>query len=283
MTVPPLSQPGPSLPARPAAPPSQEEGPEDTFEPREAAVTAAGTAVAGVISLPLLSETAPLNAETREQIRGMLQPGDVLARNRDGYPGWNLYESLQFGSSDWQHVGLYLGDGQVCEASPPDGVRLARVEDFLKASHIGVFRPEYGGRAARDRALDHARSLVGRPYDYFFDSRDAEAVYCSELILEALDHGPGRPAGVPVRTLLGVPKVGPDALLSSPGIRRIWSNGQTEESHLRSHWPGLSVLAGATVAGAAGAATLGGSLGAGLALGVAAGLAINFMASKFGR
>lgn len=97
-----------------------------------------------------------------------LRPGDFFIVHMDGFPGKMIRLGQWLngdGFADFEHAGIYLGDGLVLEAEP-GGARIANLS-------------EYDGRAIRwssglieltdqQRAdiVRIARSLEGTPYDW---------------------------------------------------------------------------------------------------------------------
>ena len=101
------------------------------------------------------------------------------------------------------------------------------VERFERHSVIGL-RWEGLPLEARLAAIGHARTLVGKPYDYDFTVGDDE-YYCTEIVMEVFERAAGRPPTVEGRPLkipflLETLVVEPISLLSSPDLRPVVAN-----------------------------------------------------------
>lgn len=108
------------------------------------------------------------------QVADRIQPGDVLLRRFDGYvntwliPGW------------WNHAGIYTGgeNHQVVHAIG-DGVVCEDLIDFCRTDYLLLLR---GPDISCKKAVLKAHSLIGRPYDFDFNFKDAGRFCCTELI-----------------------------------------------------------------------------------------------------
>ena len=109
------------------------------------------------------------------RIMQIVQPGDVLIRGYDEYlDGKFIPDELGY-----SHAGLYVGDNQLIHACSPC-VQYVSLIDFCTCDRIMVLRPIYG----MDKAIEFAKSRVGVPYDFNYDS-DKGRLYCFELIANA--------------------------------------------------------------------------------------------------
>jgi len=123
-----------------------------------------------------------------------------------------------------------------------------------------VLRPRYGDVTDRRVALDYARSVLGRPFDTVFNSDDDSAIYCAELVRNALARMP-HPIDVPTRTVLGREIVLPDVLRKVPEVETVWSTGGTFAGNMASHWPQAAAGIACAAAAAAAAGPLAGMAG----------------------
>lgn len=218
-------------------------------------------ALVGALSTPCLTTSSALTDAEKDEIRATVQPGDVLLRNRNGYPLWNLYEHAQFGSSDYNHSALYIGNGRIIEAGPGRGTAEKSLDGFLHCNQAAVLRPRWRSDEQRDAALSYALAKVGTPYDPYFNHANDNELYCSELVYHALRQG-AEPIDVPVHHVLGDEKVGPDAFLHSPDIDVVWSKEARFNDHMTSHWMGFGLIGSAAAAGCAVGGGLGAAVGA---------------------
>ena len=168
-----------------------------------------------------------------------LHPGDVVLRAGRGHEA--LAVSLASGAQ-LTHVGLVTGfdaAGQpiIIHADPQGGdaavVRAEPLADFAApavASAVQVWRPRYASSASRTRASAFATAAAQRlaGFDSQFEMATPDRLYCSELIIRALDAGgyrwQQRPAAVAV-PLMAEPIVMPAALVPAGGFVQVggWS------------------------------------------------------------
>ncbi|MBM3289044.1 MAG: hypothetical protein FJY92_02725 [Candidatus Hydrogenedentes bacterium] len=132
-----------------------------------------------------------------------LQPGDLLFQDLDAGPLCDAIETVTQGvdGAKFSHVGMVsqangvsvtiieaVGAGVV---ETPLEEFLARSADADGTSKVLVGRVEGEQRKRVPRAIDIARSFLGRPYDSVF-AMDNSAFYCSELLYESFriaNHG----------------------------------------------------------------------------------------------
>ena len=114
-----------------------------------------------------------------KQIRTIMkkiEPGDVLLR------GYNDYLDGYFipkGSSNCSHSGIYVGNGNVIH-SIAEGVIREDLLDFLKCDYCVVLRPNTSKNTI-NKALKHAKTVVGKPYDFDFDTATHDKYFCHEF------------------------------------------------------------------------------------------------------
>ncbi|GAB5560158.1 MAG: hypothetical protein SynsKO_18050 [Synoicihabitans sp.] len=150
-----------------------------------------------------------ITPELVEELRPMLQPGDVLIERR------NWYLSNAFLPGYWPHAALYVGSPQdlvdlglgndpgvaAWEAlgSPVDeagyamrvieavseGVIFTSLEHSVgEADAVVVLRPRVT-QAQRRSAIARAFSHAGKPYDFDFDFFSSDRLVCTELVYRA--------------------------------------------------------------------------------------------------
>lgn len=117
-----------------------------------------------------------------EQVTRLGQPGDWLVMR--GYHATdNLVAAVT--AEPFSHVAVLDAErGQVIEAEGK-GLHTAPLADFLHRAHrVILMRPMWATTPERQRAaVEKARSLVGRPYDFtgLIGLNVADRYYCSEL------------------------------------------------------------------------------------------------------
>ena len=76
-------------------------------------------------------------------------------------------------------------DFRIIEATAP-GVHYSEFMDVFDCDSVALLVPNNFTPASWDVALQRAANCLGLPYDTLFDFRDAKALSCIELVLEAL-------------------------------------------------------------------------------------------------
>ena len=143
--------------------------------------------------------------EARALLEGALRPMDVLFFHSDNrvsgllIPGQFTHGAIYVGSeAQLRAAGLWdlpalrpwqdqIAAGRTYLEAVDGGVRLAPPEVVLDTDAIVVLRPEGASRAT---ALARGLALMGTPFDMHFDSSDASALFCAELIGQVF---PGAP------------------------------------------------------------------------------------------
>jgi len=117
------------------------------------------------------------------QILTMLQPGDVLVTRKEHavtnyfLPGY------------WPHVAMYVGDQTVVEAMK-DGVLEREMSSPFGNDSVAIIRPRMD-QPLIQRAIERARTHVGKPYDFDFDFTRADRLVCTEVVYRSYE-GLGR-------------------------------------------------------------------------------------------
>ena len=115
-----------------------------------------------------------VKGEEARVILSKLQRGDILLTRFDRYvSSWCI-------PGYYTHVILYIGNDRVVHAVTK-GVLEEDVLCVLRADHICVLRPQGVDAMNIQVATNMAHTLVGRDYDFLFESNDDESLYCSEL------------------------------------------------------------------------------------------------------
>jgi uncharacterized protein YycO len=99
-----------------------------------------------------------------------LHKGDIMLRRWDGYL------NTIFTPGFWAHAGLYVGNNKAIHALGR-GVVLEDILDFCRADSLAIMRPK---KNDPDKAVETAFKLLGKEYDYEFESND-DQFYCTEL------------------------------------------------------------------------------------------------------
>lgn len=122
-----------------------------------------------------------LKGEHYRKLIRRLQPGDIVIRRFEGYVDkW-------FIPGFWNHAGIYIGDDnenpeQVVHAVS-EGVVQEDILNFMRTDHMLVLRvaKDKSGKLRKD-AVQKAKEIVGKPYDFGFDFEDTNRFSCTELV-----------------------------------------------------------------------------------------------------
>jgi len=143
-----------------------------------------------------------ITPELRQQLAGLLQPGDVVVTRHD-----DALTNL-FLPGYWPHAALFIGEhfdpasldetqrsgaieGQPCFLeSLKDGVRVRPFTATLGVDELVVLRPGLG-QEERLQGIRKALQHAGKGYDFLFDFSTSERLVCTEVIYRAY-HGIGR-------------------------------------------------------------------------------------------
>lgn len=82
------------------------------------------------------------------------------------------------------HVGVYDRNNDMVIEAKSGGVRETSLSDFIDNSHrIILIRPKWSTLQTRDKAVENAKALVSKPYDFFglLGFNSTSRYYCSEL------------------------------------------------------------------------------------------------------
>jgi uncharacterized protein YycO len=128
---------------------------------------------------------------------------------------------VRFATWSWcAHVGFRFPDGSVLDATPEYGVSERVPEDDDTTRYFAIDAPS----ATQYRAIGHARTMLGRPYDWrgifgFAFRRDWHAdnsFFCSELVAWAMEK-----AGAPLLRADKLNRITPRDLLLSPRLHEL--------------------------------------------------------------
>lgn len=121
-----------------------------------------------------------LKGEHYRKLSKKLKPGDIVIRRFEGYVDKWLIPGF------WNHAGIYIGDDekrpeQVIHAVS-EGVIQEDILNFMRTDHMLVLRLISKKGKATQKAIETAKSIVGKPYDFGFDFKDTNRFSCTELV-----------------------------------------------------------------------------------------------------
>lgn len=108
----------------------------------------------------------------------VLMPGMVLTATTYGEASNLLIPG------EMKHGAIYVGDGMVVEALGHGVVETDLIDFMLSKDHIKLYTPQFCEPEQGVLAAQWARSQIGTPYDYEFQSNN-KALYCFELTFAA--------------------------------------------------------------------------------------------------
>lgn len=199
-----------------------------------------------------------LSANAREEVKRIVESGDILLDCNSAFPCSQLFAGIFFGTR-WIHSAMYVGNGSVIDSGRKSHVAEFSLDDFLETTDAAVFRPAYVDQGDRDAAVAFVRKAVGKPFNITFDDKNGKAYYCTQLIADALDSMP-HPICLPRRHLLWKKVIPPAAVEVCSQIDCVWSSHPSLFKNVRCHTP---ILVGAVTGGVAALVLTGSNIWAG--------------------
>lgn len=171
------------------------------------------------------------NREARQELLGVLEPGDVIAVSNRGtlaanlIPGFFTHSAAYVGTeAQLRALGIWddpalaphhaaIRDGRIIIEAVNDGVTLSKPEKVLDTDRVLAARP--GGPAGtaireRRRSVIALLERFGTPFDFHFDASTPEKLFCVELLQQSI------PAlRLPVEEVYGRPTIKPVSIAES--------------------------------------------------------------------
>lgn len=120
------------------------------------------------------------------KVQPKLKPGDILLRRTEGTSG-NF-----FIPSWWKHAGVYVGDGNVVEATFK-GIDKTSFKHFMsEGDAVMIVRAKHLNPNQRQSIANYANHQIGKPYDFDFNFSDEARQSCTELANHAVKAGAGK-------------------------------------------------------------------------------------------
>ncbi len=172
--------------------------------------------ISGVSTKP--DHQPQLARQSAEQMREMLQPGDVLVTRKEHavtnyfLPGFWPHAALYLGTSeDLERLGL-AGHEQLkprwqrlleCDPSEPrrvlealkDGVRIRSLASPFASDAVLVLRPQLS-ESELGRAISRGMFHESKPYDFDFDFTRSDRLVCTEVIYRSYEQVGGTSFGL---------------------------------------------------------------------------------------
>jgi len=161
--------------------------------------------------------------EIAPEWRVSLEPGDILLCRSKKSPF--LYISVTI---TWTHVGLYVGNGKVVEATL-DGVVETALEswDYPKKVAVRAVRIKDANACAVEKAIEFAKRQLGLAYDSCYTGKQIDpwsglciGWYCSELVWAAYKQA-GESCGLDLDMDPDLTPVTPDEIAESNKVMKV--------------------------------------------------------------
>lgn len=143
------------------------------------------------------------------EFAALVKPGMVFLTRTRGE--WN--NSLIPGF--WTHSAIVATETSVIESTSHGVVETDLVEFLMKKDFVCLLRPTFASDAQMLLAAQIARTAIGKPYDYYFET-GFDSFYCSELVTWALEKALlPKPSPFTKRRTLGVETVTPQDIFDA--------------------------------------------------------------------
>ena len=143
-----------------------------------------------VLDIPFFCFGRKISFDQFRNIMERIQPGDIILYTDKSFPIWQLIMKIM-GKSNYNHAGIYEGNGYVIEATTgyPNGSSVVRtnIGTFLSGyKSVCVLKPPYESTSDRLDSLNFVTEQLGKPYDFHLDLTDDNTMYCTELVAKAI-------------------------------------------------------------------------------------------------
>lgn len=173
-----------------------------------------------------------VTGEDVQEIIEILQEGDILLRFYKNYLDGKFIKGV------FSHAAYYVGNNNVVHAIA-ENVQIENIHEFIRCDGICILRFKSITKADIKKASVKARKLVGKKYDFEFESDD-DKYYCSELVREIYKHKNNTMNifETEVSMLGGLLKrrvILPDAFVVSPAFNIIYMNPCAGSRYSKQH------------------------------------------------
>ncbi len=129
--------------------------------------------IVGLSSIPLKTELKLLPEDVEKLFKNIKKGDVILVGNLDESSALFINDG-----SNLTHAMIYVGDGKLVHATK-NGINEESLADII--SHYETYallRPEIG----QEKAIQFALSSIGNSYDFSFDNKSSDSMYCTELV-----------------------------------------------------------------------------------------------------
>ena len=114
-----------------------------------------------------------MSGDRIQEAETTLLPGDIILR------GYDHYLDGHFIDGDYSHGAICTGKDEITHSVSPKVCTIHPI-DFMECDRICILRPK--DQSLVDNAVETAKSFIGTPYDFDFNTDDATELYCFELV-----------------------------------------------------------------------------------------------------
>ncbi|MDR0377590.1 MAG: hypothetical protein LBH70_07335 [Spirochaetaceae bacterium] len=162
------------------------------FKIKHAALVLAGIGAAALITIAMLHFNRMILLQNYlDTLTANAQDGDIICRLGDRT--WSLYfKGLSKRDKRFSHLGIIRRNGESLTVINAEGrawagkdcVNEVALQEFITpARMIGLYRLDHAdGKAIVREAL----TMIGRPFDWDFDLKNTDKLYCTELLYAVL-------------------------------------------------------------------------------------------------
>lgn len=127
----------------------------------------------------------------------------------------------------WSHAAIYTGAGTVIESIGEGVVETDLIDYMMTKDFIVAVKPKMATVPQMSKAVDFARSQLGKPYDYSFQ-KDVKAFYCSELVQWSYNQA-NEYIPFDMKEVLGVITITPDDIAEGKEFVKVWESESCKE------------------------------------------------------
>jgi len=167
-----------------------------------------------------------VTGDEMHEILDTIQDGDILLRF------YTMYLDGKIISGIFSHAAFYAGNN-ICYHSIAEGVQKISLLQFLQCDGIAILRFKKINKTQIKKAISNAKTLLGCPYDFEFESNDKK-YYCSEFVRVIYEHMKNILQVEPkeIKKFFGLIKknvILPDAFLNSPALEIVYLNAMAKK------------------------------------------------------
>lgn len=126
-----------------------------------------------------------LTYETVAELEDLLEPGDVLLTRTNGELTTLIVPGF------WKHAAVCIGKSKIIDATFA-GVKERWLADLvMRTDYLAVMRVKEVTVHDQINITEFAQDQLGKVYDFEMQANDIDALFCSELVLNAVNYAKG--------------------------------------------------------------------------------------------